>query len=218
VIKVNLLATSPGQAPPREWFPREQRAALAGFVLLVVTASVTAGWWFYLDRTRASVNARISADNAELTQLKDASKLVDAATARRTELAERLGLIDRLQAAKRIPVTLLETVSKSIPDGLWLLNLNQKGDAISVEGRAMSITAVTDFAERLQNSGVFEHPVDITTTTDTVETENVVHFTVKASTVNKDTNPGDPGDTPAAAPKPGAKPAPAPAASTRKGT
>lgn len=215
MIKVNLLATSPGAAPPREWFPREQRAALAGFALLFVTAGTLAGWWVYLDRTRSSINTRITADSAELNQLKDAAKLVDEATARRTELAERLGLIDRLQAAKRIPVSLLETVSKSVPDGLWLLDLSQKGDSITVDGRAMSITAVTDFAEHLQNSGMFEHPVDITTSTDTVDAESVVHFQVKASTVSHDSVDA-PEDAPA--PKTTAKPAPAAHAPAPKGT
>src|SRR6185436_9016270 len=104
--------------------------------------------------------------------------------ARKTELAERLGVIERLRAAKRAPVSLLETLSRSLPDGLWLLEVKQTGRSVQVDGRAMSISAVTDFTERLQNSGVFDRPVEIlTTSSETLEETPVVRFSVKADVV-----------------------------------
>jgi type IV pilus assembly protein PilN len=181
VIKVNLLANSPGAAPPREWIPRAQRSAVAGFLMLVVTAAGVGGWWWYLRDQRLDVETRISSAEADLLRLKDVAIQVDVASARKAELTERLGLIDRLRAGKRGPVNLLETVSYSVPDGLWLLEIKQTGMFVQVDGRALSLTAVTDFARRMQDSGLFRHPVEIlTTVAEVYEQTDVVRFVVRA--------------------------------------
>lgn len=185
MIKVNLLATQPGAAPAREWLPRDQRSALLGLGILVATAAGVGGWWFYLHHQGAVVDTRIAGAEAELARLKDAAKLVDLMTARKNELNERLSLIERLRAAKRAPVALLETVSRSLPEGLWLTEIKQTGPSVQIDGRATSLTAVTDFTERLQTSGYFQKPVEIlTTSTEAIDDANVVKFSVKADAVS----------------------------------
>ena len=184
MIKVNLLSQGPGAQKPREWVPAAQKGALKGFAMLLVTIGAAGSYWWFLSSQQASLEARISAAESELTRLNEASKLVDRATKRKNELSERLALIDRLRTAKRGPVTLLETVSRSTPDGLWLTEIKQVGTAMTVDGRATSLTSVTDFAQQLQNSGLFQHPVEIVTTaTETFEDQTVVKFTVKAEAV-----------------------------------
>jgi type IV pilus assembly protein PilN len=184
MIKVNLLATQPGAAPAREWLPRDQRSALVGLGLLVATAAGVGGWWYYLHHQGVVVDSKVAAAETELVRLKDAAKLVDLLTARKNELAERVSLIERLRAAKRAPVALLETVSQSLPEGLWLTEMKQSGPTVQIDGRATSLTAVTDFTERLQNSGYFQKPVEIlTTSTEAIDDATVVKFSVKADAV-----------------------------------
>ena len=181
MIRVNLLSNGPGAAPAKEWLPREQRGAAIGLLMLLVTAVGGGGYWWYLDSARASAEVSITAAEAELAHLKTAMTLLDRANARKAELNERLGLIERLRTAKRGPLSLLETVSLSVPDGLWLLEIKQTGVAVQIEGRAMSLTSVTDFTQRIQNSGLFKPPVEIlTTTTELVEEVPVVRFAIKA--------------------------------------
>lgn len=180
MIRVNLLSTGPGAAPAREWLPREQRSAIVGLALLMLTALGVGAWWWYLTSQRAATEVAIANADAELNQLKDALKLLDRANARKAELNERLGLIDRLRAAKRGPLSLLETVSMSVPEGLWLIEIKQLGTAVQIEGRATSLTSVTDFTQRVQNSGLFKPPVEIlTTTTEMLEQVEVVRFAIK---------------------------------------
>jgi type IV pilus assembly protein PilN len=184
MIRVNLLSTGPGAAPPREWFPREQRSAALGLLLLMGTAVGVGGWWWYLRHEHSATDARIEQAEARLARLKDAAKLVDLVSARKSELTERLGLIDRLREAKRQPVSLLETVSRSVPEGLWLSEIKQTGTSVQVDGRAMSLTSITDFAETMQVSGLFKMPVEIlSTSTEVFEDANVVRFSIKAEAV-----------------------------------
>jgi type IV pilus assembly protein PilN len=181
MIRVNLLSNGPGAAPAKEWLPREQRGAAIGLLMLLVTAVGVGGYWGYLQSARASTEVSITAAESELARLKTAMTLLDRANARKAELNERLGLIERLRTAKRGPLSLLETVSLSVPDGLWLLEIKQTGVAVQIEGRAMSLTSVTDFTQRIQNSGLFKPPVEIlTTTTELVEEVPVVRFAIKA--------------------------------------
>ena len=184
MIKVNLLATSRGADAPREWIPREQRPAILGLALLFATGAGVTGWWWYLGQQRTDVETRIATAEANLSRLKAAAVLVERASQRKAELSERLSLIERLRAAKRGPVNLIETVSFSVPDGLWLLELKQAGADVQIDGRAMSLTSVTDFAERLQTSGLFKKPVEIVTSVaETFEQTEVVRFLVRAEAV-----------------------------------
>jgi type IV pilus assembly protein PilN len=180
MIRVNLLAAgAPGQRAA--WIPEASRPALAGCLVLLCTAAALGGWYWLLTRQTTAVEARVAASEQEIVRLKQASTLVERAIARKTDLASRLSLIERLRAAQRGPVAILSTISRSLPDGLWLLELNERGGTFQIEGRAASLTSVTDFAERLQSSGSFERPVEIVTTSmEQVEEQSVVRFALKA--------------------------------------
>lgn len=213
MIRVNLLATPVGAAPKQDWLPREQRSAAVGLTILVATGIGVFGWWWYLRHERKDLDVKISTQQAELTRLKSVATLVDRATARKAELTERLGLIDRLRSVMKGPVGILETVSGSVPDGLWLVELKQTGSMVQIEGRALSLTSVTDFTEQMQNSGMFKRPVEIvTTTTEAVEDTSVIRFIVKGESTAT-TLPEEPEPTK----KPGRPGAPAPKTATSSG-
>lgn len=160
--------------------PPEQRAALFGVTVLMATAIAVAGYWWSLDQTRRRLDAEIAVQDAQLVQLQEASRLVLAAEAREKDLRQRVDLIERLRAAQRAPVALLEAVSLSLPDGLWLMELKQTGASVRIEGRAESLTALTDFVDRLQNSGRFVQALDIVTTNmEAIGDTSVVRFAIR---------------------------------------
>jgi type IV pilus assembly protein PilN len=205
MIRVNLISVTPGQSPAREWLPKEQRSAAVGLVLLLATAIGITSWWWYLSHESRKVERSITVAEQDLARLKDVAQLVERATARKGELADRLDLIERLRATMRAPVRLFETVSRSVPHGLWLLEIKQVGSSIQVDGRAMSLTPVTDFAKQMQESGFFQMPVEIvSTTSEILEEVPVIRFMFKADLASA--------GTPAAAKaKPVATEAPVPA-------
>lgn len=181
MIRVNLLNQRAGAPVKRSLLPQEQRSALVGLVVLLATAAGVGGYWWHLRSQRSAVEQAIVNAEAELVTLQNASVLVDKANARKNELSERLTLIERLRDAKRAPVTLLSTLSQSVVDGVWLTELKQAGLTVQIDGRALSVSSVTDFAQQLQNSGYFKRPVEIlTTTTETFEETQVIKFSLKA--------------------------------------
>ncbi len=184
MIRVNLIGGAEGRrASGFSRFlsvPPEQRAALFGVTVIMATAIAVAGYWWSLDQTRRRLDADIAVQDAQLVQLQEASRLVLAAEAREKDLRERVDLIERLRAAQRAPVALLEAVSLSLPDGLWLMELKQTGASVRIEGRAESLTALTDFVDRLQNSGRFVQALDIVTTNmEAIGETSVVRFAIR---------------------------------------
>ena len=184
MIRVNLLA--PGTEPaPRAWrrllvVPPEQRAALMGLSMLMITASGAGLWWWSVASEHKRVDAEIVAAEANLTRLQEAARLMEKATAREKDLRERLGLIERLRNTQRAPVMLLDTISRSMAEGLWLTELRQSGAGVTLEGRAVSYSALTDFIGRLQISGRFVRPLDIVNATaEALADSVVVRFTIR---------------------------------------
>ena len=184
MIRVNLLA--PGaEASTSSWrrwlvVPQEQRAALIGLAMLMTTAAGAGLWWWSVAREHKAVDAEIAAAEINLTKLQKEAALMEKAAAREKDLRERLGLIDRLRATQRAPVMLLDTLSRAMAEGLWLTELRQTGAVVQLEGRAISVSALTDFIGQLQVSGRFVRPIDIViTTTETVAEQSVVRFVIR---------------------------------------
>jgi type IV pilus assembly protein PilN len=204
MIRVNLLATSHTAAQPKLAVPKEQKPAMMGLAMLLVTGVSVGGWWYYLGSQRASTESSIATAETTISQLTDALKLLETARQQKAELEERVALIEKLRAAKTAPVRLLDLVNEVLPEGLWLIEIKQSGAAVQLEGRSMSHTAVADFAEQLQKAGYFKMPVEIVTTLmEQVEETNVIRFVLKGEPIG---SAGAPKATtkPTAAGRPGA--------------
>ena len=76
---------------------------------------------------------------------------------------------------------MLDQVSQNLPDSLWLTELRQDGNALVILGRAMTLTALSDFVANLELSGYFIPPVDLIDSQLADEAEGqVVRFEVRA--------------------------------------
>ena len=207
MIRVNLLAAGPSAAQPRVLVRSEQKPAMMGLTMLLVTGLGVGGWWYYINAQTASTEAGIVTAESRIEQLKDAMKLLEKVRTQKSELEERLALIERLRIAKHAPVKLLDLLNESVPEGVWLTEIKQSTTGVQIEGRSLSHTAVTDFAHTLQTAGLFKMPVEILTTLmEQVEETNVVRFVLKAEPVAGTGLPmvTPPAAKPAAAGRPGA--------------
>jgi len=184
VIRINLMA--PGtQVASRGWcrhlvVPPEQRAALCGLAMLVATVAGVGTWWWSIDRERRAVEAQLAAAQADIARLQGVARLAEQATAGQRALEARLALVVRLRAAQQAPVALLESIGRSLTDGLWLTELEQTGATVQLDGRAMVFASLTDFIDRLQASGAFTRAINILeTSTETASGVSVVRFVIR---------------------------------------
>jgi type IV pilus assembly protein PilN len=186
MIRNNLLGTERKQAKKAPAFDLGQKLTVACSLILVVTV-VGIGWWYWtMQNDSARVDSEIAVKTAEAARLQSLLAEVQRFEAQRTQLQQRVQLIEQLRSGQSVPVQLLDHVSRSLPDMLWLTDMNQEGGAVTIQGRSTTLIALSDFVANLGNGGFLKKPIDIVNSvvennrsggTQSVE---LINFTVKA--------------------------------------
>ena len=159
MIRINLLEVGSRPGPP----PRIRRGMRAAMAVGGFAAAAGLVLWPALSVRSRSIrlDERLRAVDRELAALADVPSLRDEAERRGDDLARQVGLAEALQAAQGAPVRLLDAVGRVVPDGLWLTELRQQGDTVTLVGRARGMSVVSDLVARLEASGPFLPPVEI---------------------------------------------------------
>ena len=199
MIRINLLVVDRQKARTRgALIPAAYRVTLAATVILLGTAALI-GWWFWSLRTQSmELDEQLARAEAETRQVRSVLEQVRKFESQKALLQQRVTLIEQLRTGQYAPVHVLDEISKSLPDRLWLSELNQTGQEFAIAGMTDSLSAVSDFVANLESTRWFKKPVEIVDSQ--VQTDakagDLIRFQVKAQFV-------DP-TAPAAAAKPGA--------------
>jgi type IV pilus assembly protein PilN len=158
-----------------------QTAVLA--LILIGSLTTFGGAFYWVKHTVADLQDKNTKADEELARLSEIRKKMDEFTRQKDLLERKVNLITELKKNQEVPVHLLDQISKSVPDFLWLENLHQEGpNHLTLNGKATTYNAVADFYNRLAQSGwfanvtqgkVFEVPdgVSFTMTCDFVSTK-----------------------------------------------
>ena len=195
MIRINLLASD--RALPKagrgSLIPPAQRLTI-GAALIVLATAGGIGWWYWsLTSEAARVDAEIARAEAETQQLRAVLSQVQKSETRKAQLQQRVTLIEQLRKGQTAPVHLLDELSRSVPDRLWLTAMTQQGGAFTIDGQTTSLTALSDFVTNLEGSDWFKRPVEIidSQVDHNAQTGELVRFTVKAN-VNDPAAPAPP--------------------------
>ena len=221
MIRINLLGIERQQ--PRKATPLFDAKAGATFgciVILGFSVLGIGGWYWSLTSEADSLNAQIGAAQQEMARLQTVLSEVARVEERRKQIQQRVEVIEDLRRGQGVPVQLLDHVSRSVPDLLWLTTLDQKADAVSIEGRTTTLISLADFVGNLGTNKLVSKPIDIvnseveTTTDPRNQGVELIKFSVKAPLAQPATPPAGRGAGPAGA-VPAAAPGAPPAAPAR---
>lgn len=201
MIRINLLAVERERTKKktRIAIPAAQRVTLGASLILLATI-LGVGWWFWSLRQRsAAVDAGIARAETETQQLRSVLAQVQKFETRKAQLQQRVTLIEQLRTGQAAPVHVLDEISRSVPERLWLSDLTQTGPDFTMAGYATSMTALTDFVGNIESTKWFKKPVEIidSQVTSDAKTGDLVKFSIKATFVD----PNAPAAPPAAAAK-----------------
>jgi type IV pilus assembly protein PilN len=184
MIRINLLAAERTLSKPqRTLIPAAQRVTLGAGILIVATAAGI-GWWYWSLQTESRrIDAEIARAETETQQLRSVLSQVQKFETRKAQLQQRVTLIERLRKGQTAPVHLLDEISRSVPDRLWLTGMTQQGPSFTLDGQTTSLTALSDFVANLEASPWFKRPVEIVDSQvdHNPQTGELVRFTVKAN-------------------------------------
>jgi len=138
-----------------------QRLTMACSLILVVAALLIGGWYWSLNEESARVDTEIAAAQQEAARLQSLLTEVTQFEARRGQLQQRVALIEQLRSGQSLPVQLLDHVSRSMPDMLWLAELEQDGTALTISGRSTTLIALSDFVGNLGRGSMLQKPIEI---------------------------------------------------------
>ena len=120
------------------------------------------GWWFWSLRQQSiGLDEDIARAELQAQQLRSVLAQVQKFEARKAQLQQRVSLIEQLRSGQSAPVHVLDEISKSLPDRLWLTDMTQTGNEFSISGMTTSMTAVSDFIANLEATRWFKRPVEI---------------------------------------------------------
>jgi type IV pilus assembly protein PilN len=183
MIRINLLSLEKA-APKRSLSFKvgQQGAALA-------SAAIVAAGFVYIGlhvvsqhREGSRLDGELAVARAEKARLQPILQQVARFEARKKDLQRRVELIEELRRNQGGPVQLLDQISRSLPDRLWLIAMKQTGDDVQLDGRTSSLTALADFVGNLENSGYFKRPVEILGSEEEKDNENdLIRFSIKAT-------------------------------------
>ena len=169
MIRINLLGVERPKARKLPTFTIQAQQLTLACSAILVAAFAGVGWWYWsLTQTAAQVETDITTAQQELARLQSVLVEVKQFETIRTQLQQRVALVEQLRAGQTVPVQLLDHISRSVPELLWLTDMEQKGTALTIQGRANVLPATADFVTNLKASTLLKD-IELKTEVETLQ-------------------------------------------------
>jgi len=127
--------------------------ALAGAV--VITIGIT-GLLYFLQSNRLDAERKILEDRrVRKVELEKVLKKLTEVEITKKILDSKIKIIGDLKLKQKDTVLMMDKLSASLPDWVWLNSLNFSGNILNIEGKALSNNLIADLINNLQNSNYF---------------------------------------------------------------
>jgi type IV pilus assembly protein PilN len=189
MIRINLLTTERFQSGKSPAVMLEAKRVTIGASLALLVTVLGLGWWSWsLHQQSQRLDVEIARAELDTEQLRAVISQVQKFEARKAQLQQRVTLIEQLRHGQTTPVRVLDQISRSVPDRLWLAELKQAGNDFTLGGFATTMTALSDFVARIEDTKWFRRPVEIIDcqVTSDARTGDLVRFVVKAGYLDAD--------------------------------
>lgn len=175
MIRINLLGAEADKQSKGGGFQLPDFGANAtqvgiGALLISVLLLLVAAWWYQTARLD-DVRTQLVEIESERSRLETVAERVEELQGQTDILREKLNVIVELKASQTGPVMLLDQVSRSLTDGLWMTELELEEGEVRMQGASLSDASVADFVNNLERSEYFAD-VRIRTLLDSGEQSN----------------------------------------------
>jgi type IV pilus assembly protein PilN len=187
MIRINLLGGERHKTKKAFAFDPGAQMTVVCSLILVLGFSGIGLWYWSLTSESAQLDQELSSAQREAARLASILTDVKQFEARQQQLQQRVSLIQQLRRGQSVPVELLDHVSRSLPDTLWLTNLEETGQNVTIEGRSTTLIALSDFVGNLGGNALLKKPIEIVNSlvepapAGTPNGGDVIRFTVKAT-------------------------------------
>ena len=189
MIKINLL--------PEEERKTRQKIPIKKIlpVLIIAAILVLMGLTYYRNLTKInSLQSEINNLKREKNKYIKFKKEFDKINKQLKTINKRLKVLKSLEEGKTYVARILQQVLISIPDNLWLEDLQIRKNSLTLQGKCLYNSTITNFVNNLDEKENIEDPIidsvnertemfrDISGTDESVKISN---FSIKANLVSK---------------------------------
>lgn len=147
MIRINLLPK--GEKPSKRAMTWD---SIFLWSLIAAGIVIVAGVGFHIFHRYeiGAMRSDIAAMRSEQDQYRSQAALVADLTEKRRSIAERLDVIETLDANRSVRVRLLDDIARSVPDYVWLTSLEEISGVLTVRGVAFSNLAISQLMTLLE--------------------------------------------------------------------
>ena len=175
MIRINLL-------PAREARRRVELRQQIRVAVVVVLLTVGGGAWAYITQ-ESNLEIRqqeLAQVEAEIKRLEAIIKEVQKFENQKALLDKKVGAIQDIKTKQRRPARLLDDLSRSLPDQMWLVSIKDTGVGVQISGKSFDNVGIAAFMENLERSSSFGSVELIESKSELLQGRPVVAFTVVA--------------------------------------
>lgn len=150
MIKINLLPKQEVKKAYKKFQIGLSKEIIKKFAIPIgITISIVLSIFAYCEYTKSEYQRNIETQKKVLSELQEKIAEVKNFEAMNKDIETKIKLIESLKKMQSAPVTILSTVAKKLPDGLWLTSLHFDG-TVTVEGIGFSNLNVVAFVDNLK--------------------------------------------------------------------
>ncbi|MGE0387817.1 MAG: PilN domain-containing protein [Gammaproteobacteria bacterium] len=173
MARINLL-------PWREELRKQRRqefGAAIGLALLG-TGLLWLLVYFYYGQRIDYQGERNAFLESQISQLDKKIKEIDELEKEKARLLARMRAIEELQTSRPVVVHLFDEIVNTLPDGVYIKELNQQADVITIRGVARSNARVSNFMRNIDQSQWLTNPQVSIIETKEVQGRRISDFTL----------------------------------------
>jgi type IV pilus assembly protein PilN len=161
MIRVNLIKTEKKEHEPLPALTEgdlleKKKAPVPTNLLIVAAVVIVAVLGFMLKRSIDRERRGLEAAQAEKKTLEPVLIKLASIGDQKAFLEKKIQLINDLKARQGEAVRLMETLSETLPDWVWLNEARFSRRNIQIKGKALTNIQISDFMHNLERSGMFE--------------------------------------------------------------
>jgi len=184
MIRINLLKPekkelkeTPGIPTPK--IRKERKIPFSYLIFLLLIIVVVALYLMQRNTVNEEKNL-LQAAQAEKESLEYVTQKLEQLEQQKKTLQRKISLINYLKAQQPIAVTIMDELSKHIPEWVWLIETKYEEQLVEITGRALSNNLIADYIFNLENSPYFMDVNLISSTQRTEKNSQYLEFTLTA--------------------------------------
>jgi type IV pilus assembly protein PilN len=159
MIRINLLPESKRTKKTKRRGPGiSPVAVILGIIQILIVLVIILIVHTRLDQKLTRLNLDIEKINDNLQKLNAPINQIKAFEEKKKNLLHKLEIIDNLKKAQQGPVHMMDDLSNSIPDKVWIKTIAITGNIMEMTGTTIDPSLVADFMVNLEKSPYFKNP------------------------------------------------------------